>query len=242
MKDQINFGIRKPTIQKLLQCCFISFLYLWQILNYQIFTIMKKFTILIVILLSAGFVFGQFSIGPKIGFNTSELTTNLDQISTDMQSSFNFGAFARFGKKFYLQPEVNYLTSGGVFKKPAIDDVNPINQTVEMKSIEIPVIVGWRIINFGIGNIRILAGPSASIVTNTTVSTSDPDNFLNPIEEADVSDLNWGFNMGAGVDVLMFTLDVRYQMGLNEVIQKVDEFDFYSKNNLFAVSLGWKIL
>lgn len=203
---------------------------------------MKKVTILFVILLSAGFVYGQFSIGPKVGFNTSKLTTDLDQVSTDLSKSFNFGAFVRIGKKIYIQPEINYLTSGGVFKKPALDDVNPINQTVEMKSIEIPAIIGWRIINFGVGNIRIMAGPSASIVTNTTVSTSDPDNYINPIEEADISDLNWGLNLGAGVDVLMFTLDVRYQIGLNDVIQEVQGFNFYSKNNLFAVSLGWKIL
>jgi hypothetical protein len=40
----------------------------------------------------------------------------------------------------------------------------------------------------------------------------------------------------------MFTLDIRYQMGLNEVIQEVEGFSFNSKNNMFAVSLGWKIL
>jgi hypothetical protein len=48
--------------------------------------------------------------------------------------------------------------------------------------------------------------------------------------------------MGAGVDILMFTLDVRYQVGLNDVITKVKTFDYNSKNNMFAVSLGWKIL
>lgn len=52
----------------------------------------------------------------------------------------------------------------------------------------------------------------------------------------------WGLNVGAGIDVLMFTLDVRYQMGLNEVIEKVNNFDFNSKNNVFCVSLGWKII
>jgi hypothetical protein len=111
-----------------------------------------------------------------------------------------------------------------------------------MKSIEIPLIVGWRIINLGVGNIRVLAGPSASIITNSTVSTSDVDNFINPIKESDIEDMLWGFNIGAGADILMFTLDIRYQMGLNEVIKEVEGFSFNSKNNMFAVSLGWKIL
>ena len=203
---------------------------------------MKKLTFIFILFMASGFAFGQFSIGPKIGYNTSKLTTNADQITSDLSNNFNFGVFVRLGSKIYLQPEVNWLTRGGVFKKPQIGDVKPINQEVEMKTIEIPVILGWRIINLGVGNIRILAGPSASIVTNTTVSTSDANNFINPIKEADVEDMIWGFNVGAGADILMFTLDVRYQMGINEVIKKVEDFDINSKNNLFSVSLGWKIL
>jgi len=203
---------------------------------------MKKITFIFILFMASGFAFGQFSIGPKIGFNTSKLTTDLDQIESDVANNFNFGVFVRLGTKIYLQPEINWLTSGGVYKKPEIDDVKPIKQEVEMKSIEIPVIVGWRIINLGVGNIRVLAGPSASIVTDKTVSTSDPDNFINPIKESDIEDMLWGFNIGAGADILMFTLDIRYQMGLNEVIQEVEGFSFNSKNNMFAVSLGWKIL
>ncbi len=203
---------------------------------------MKKITLLFVMILATSFAFGQISLGPKIGFNTSELTTDLDDVTSEMDNSFNFGVFLRLGKKIYVQPEVNWITRGGVFKKPEIGDIKPINQEIEMKTIEIPALLGWRIINLGVGNIRIMAGPSASIVLDKTVSTSNEDDFLNPIKDSDLEDMIWGFNLGAGVDVLMFTLDVRYQMGLNEVIQEVERFDFYSKNNIFAVSLGWKII
>jgi hypothetical protein len=204
--------------------------------------IMRKITLLLVLMLSAGFVFGQISLGPKVGFNTSELKTDLDGINSDLKNSFNFGVFLRVGKKIYVQPEVNWLTRGGVFKTPAASSLSPINQEIEMKTIEIPVILGWRIINLGVGNIRILAGPSASIVMDKTITSEAGSNFTDPIKDTDIEDLIWGFNLGAGVDILMFTIDVRYQMGLNEVIQKVGEFDFNSKNNVFSVSLGWKIL
>lgn len=203
---------------------------------------MKKITLVLAMLLAGSFAFGQISLGPKIGYNTSKLTVDDEQISADLKNSFNFGLFLRIGKKIYLQPEVNWLTRGSVFKKPQVGDVKPINQEIDMKSIEIPVLVGWRLINLGAANIRVMAGPSASIITNTEVSTSDPDEYINPIKDSDIEDLVWGFNVGAGVDVLMFTLDVRYQMGINEVITKVENFDFNSKNNVFAISLGWKIL
>lgn len=203
---------------------------------------MKKLSLIFLLTLSVSFVFGQLTFGPKVGYNTSKLTTDLDEVSSDLSNNFQFGAFVRFGKKFYIQPEVNWLTLGGTFTKPQIGDIKAIDQDIEMKSIEIPLILGWRIINLGLGNIRILAGPSASIVTDKTVSVKNSDNFTNPITTADVEDLVWGFNVGAGVDVLMFTLDLRYQMGLNDVITTVEGFDFNSKNNMFAVSLGWKIL
>ena len=203
---------------------------------------MKKTTLLLVMLMAVSFAFGQISLGPKVGYNTSKLTTDVSEINSDLKNSFNFGIFLRLGKKIYVQPEVNWLTRGGVFKTPTSSSLSPIEQEVDLKTIEIPALLGWRIINLGVGNVRIFAGPSASIVTDKEVSTKDESGFINPIQDSDVEDLIWGFNLGAGVDVLMFTLDVRYQMGINEVIQKVEGFDFNSKNNVFAVSLGWKII
>lgn len=201
---------------------------------------MRKLTFILVILLAGHFAFGQFSIGPKVGFTTSKLTTDLDSISTDFKSSFQFGAFVRLGKKIYIQPEINYLTVGGVFANET--GLNPFKQEIEMKSIEIPVILGWRILNFGVGNVRILLGPSATIVTDKKITSKEEEGYIQPIKEADIDDLVWGFNLGAGVDVLMFTLDVRYQMGINEVITDVQNFSMNSRNNMFSVSLGWKIL
>nr|NQU93919.1 PorT family protein [Bacteroidota bacterium] len=201
---------------------------------------MRKITIILTLILASSFAFGQFSIGPKIGFNTSKLTTDVDQVKSDVSNNFNFGIFARIGKKVYLQPEVNWLTRGGVIKDESA--VNPFKQEIEMKTIEIPVIVGWRIINLGVGNIRILAGPSASIVTDKSIKTTEGNGYIDPIKDANLEDMIWGFNVGAGVDILMFTLDVRYQMGINNVIKDVKEFDLKSKNNIFAISLGWKIL
>ncbi len=53
------------------------------------------------------------------------------------------------------------------------------------------------------------------------------------------------FQFGAGVDVLMFTLDVQYYLGLNNVINDIelengDSVTFDSKSKGFMVTLGWK--
>ncbi len=201
---------------------------------------MRKFTFILVILLAGNLAFGQFSVGPKVGFTTSKLTTDIDSISTEFKSSFQFGAFVRLGKKIYIQPEINWLTVGGVFADET--GLNPFKQEIEMKSIEIPVIIGWRILNFGVGNVRIFLGPSATIVMDKKITSKEEEGYIQPIKDSDIEDMVWGFNLGAGVDVLMFTLDVRYQMGINEVITKAQNFNLNSRNNMFCVSLGWKIL
>jgi hypothetical protein len=46
--------------------------------------------------------------------------------------------------------------------------------------------------------------------------------------------------MGAGIDVLFMTLDVRYEIGLDNIYAGSD--DATMKNNIFNVSLGIKIL
>lgn len=201
---------------------------------------MKRLTIVIILLLAAGFTFGQISLGPKIGYNTSNLTVEASDIKSDLKSSFNFGVFLRVGQKIYLQPEVNWMTRGSVFKRPELGSVSPINQEIDLKTIEIPVLIGWRIINLGIANIRVMAGPSASIVVDKKIKTKSG---VEELQESDINDMIWGMNFGAGVDVLMFTLDVRYQLGLNEVIEKSKNNTLFdSKSNVFSVSLGWKIL
>jgi hypothetical protein len=203
---------------------------------------MKKLSLFFVLTFAASFVFGQFSIGPRVGFTSPSLSSELDDVKADVKSSFNFGAFARFGKKLYLQPEVIWHKKNSEITRSASSGLSPISQDIEVSTIEIPAIIGIRLLNLGVGNVRLLAGPSATIAVDKTVTTTSGNDFINPITTADIEDLVWGFNIGGGIDVLMFTLDIRYQFGLSEIIKTADGLDFNTKSNVFAVSLGWKIL
>ncbi|MCK4360638.1 MAG: outer membrane beta-barrel protein, partial [Bacteroidales bacterium] len=114
-----------------------------------------------------------------------------------------------------------------------------------LKTVQIPVIIGYKIINPKIINIRILAGPVASIVTDKNIESEDISGYIKPIEDANIEDLIWSLQIGAGVDILMFTIDVRYNIGLNKVIKDITidgkQVTFASKVSGFSVSLGWKI-
>jgi hypothetical protein len=202
---------------------------------------MKKFILFFVFMLSATFMFGQLKFGPKVGYNASTLTTNLDSITTQFKSGFQFGAFVRIGKRFYLQPELYYSTHGGVFEKDSAG--HNWTQNINIGSLDIPVLIGFKIINTDLVNLRVFAGPVASFAVSKKITTTG--DLIAPIEKADINTTNWYIQAGGGVDVWMFTLDVRYQIGLNKIIQEVNYqngiVNFNTSNNLWVISLGLKI-
>lgn len=198
---------------------------------------MKKLLLILFVMIVSPMAFGQLSFGPKIGFATGKLSTDLDTLKTEANNSFEFGAFVRLGKKLYIQPEVTYITKGGVFKNGSV-----WTQEVKLNTVEMSLLVGTKLMDLVVGNIRIMAGPSVNKVVKKDVKITGLINEADKILDDNLEDMIWNVNAGVGVDVLMFTLDVRYQIGLNEVIEKVNSRTYGSKNNMFKVSLGWKIL
>jgi len=206
---------------------------------------MKKLILSISVVLITSMSYGQFHFGPQIGYTGSNLSMNYDSIKNGLRNNFLIGAFVRIGNKIYVQPEVNWLTQGSVFKYPTFNNVSPIEQTVKLSTIQVPVNVGWRIINLKVVNIRIFAGIAANFVVNKKITTSgDESNYPETLPtKDDFKNTLWQWDAGAGVDILMFALDVKYVGGLNNIF---NDFQFNnntltSKSNLFVVTLGWKI-
>ncbi len=206
---------------------------------------MKKLLIFLIAVSTATLSYGQLHFGPQIGYTASNLTINQDSITNSLQSSFLLGGFVRIGKKIYLQPEVNYYTQGSVFKTPSIGSLSPLEQEIKLKSLQVPLNIGWRMINLEIVNIRLFGGAVANFVLDKQVNTTsgNADDYETALVPEDFNDVNWQFDVGVGVDVLMFAVDVKYVGGLSNVLKDVN-FNgntVSSKSNLFVVTLGWKI-
>ena len=205
---------------------------------------MKKFILLIAILFfSAGVTFGQFSFGLKIGYNASKLHTSLDSITSSFNSGLHFGAFFRFGKKVYVQPEVYYTLQGGIFENNVTNTYNNWKQKVTVGTLDIPVLVGFKVINLKVINWRVMAGPMVSFVVNSKIKDVS---LVGPIQNSDISKLNWYVQAGTGFDVLFLTLDIRYQIGLNQMIKSAQgttgqPYNLNATNNMWVVSLGFKL-
>jgi len=202
---------------------------------------MKKIIITIIVLGLNGIVVAQmpkFSIGPKIGFNTTKLSTDADAITSKVKSNFQFGAFVRIGDKIYIQPEVNYVIKGGVIKGDTLPGY-PISQEVTLKTLTVPLLIGVKIINLKAASIHLVGGPVATFALNKKLSIANPGGSWPVSSTSDFKTASWSLQAGAGVDVLMFTFDIRYEAGLSNMYNGAQDISF--KNNLFNVSLGIKL-
>jgi hypothetical protein len=201
---------------------------------------MKK-VLLSILIIAAGIAAkaqGIFCIGPKIGYNTNTLSTNVDSIHSGMDNTFQIGAFFRLGSKVYLQPEANYQMVTGTLNKTVGSVVQ--SQDITVQSVKIPAIIGIKLINKGPFNLRVLAGPTLTFLFNKKLAPSNMGDLW-PIQSVDdIKNSLWSVQMGAGLDIFFMTLDVRYEAGVDNIYTGSSGLDM--KNNTFNVSLGIKFL
>lgn len=201
---------------------------------------MKKFLIAIFIIAfgSALKAQGVFSLGPKVGYNSYKLSTDLDSIQASIKKSFQIGAFVRIGKKFYFQPEANYQVSESTLSKSIGAVVQ--SQDVTLQSIKIPALIGLKLINKRVFKLRVMAGPAINFVLDKKLNPEQINEFW-PIQSVDdIKNSVWSVQTGAGLDIFFMTLDVRYEMGLENIYN--GNSDLNMNNNMFNVSLGFKLL
>lgn len=192
---------------------------------------MKTFTVLC-LFLAASFVASAQSplnLGIKAGFNSSKITTDEGSFDENNITNFVAGAFARVNlKSFYLQPEAYFSSKGG-----KLEDVNGVN-SFDLKTIDVPVLFGYKIINKGLVNLRVNAGPVMSFVTSKDVDTPSESVF----KTGKPKDSIYGFQYGAGLDLLFFSLDLRMENSFGDIYSGHSD----EKNKMFLVTLGFFLL
>ena len=216
---------------------------------------MKKFIIAAVLLLSVSFTYAQFNFGIKAGYNSSlsfsnvnSVVTgayNLDNVKAEVWNNFQAGVFARIGfNKVYFQPELLYSIQKKDYILTLNDAVNKnvsVDKLVNISTVDVPLLLGYKILDLKILNVRAFAGPKLRFdacstlgYTKLTGGNFDANSLLSDVKKAQL-----GLDMGVGVDLLMLTLDVRYNLIGNMYDAKLSDFNLPSST--FVISLGWKI-
>jgi len=168
-------------------------------------------------------------IGIKGGSNFSELPVS-DDFNSKHAVGYFVGAMARFDfKRFYIQNKILYSE-----KSSKIDKISGTgSKNAKWKSIEVPLVIGYKVVDLAGLNVRVFAGGVYSYILD--------ENFLSLNQLKDsyrkFDKSNIGYQVGAGVEVWKFTVDFTYQGGLNNVNK-----NFSSKPNSFNVGVGYFFL
>jgi len=211
---------------------------------------MKKIIIIFLLTIGTGSIFAQgvISFGPKVGWNTDRLTTDYTQYIKDFRSGFQGGVFlSLYIHKFYIQPEAYFSVKRGALETSFGDPFNPqstlnLSQTVNLQTIDVPLLVGFKVLDFKLIRFRIFGGPVASFLMNKEYTLSlNGANHADRIERDDFRTKTWSGQIGAGIDVLMLTFDVGYEFGVDSFMTIHSLDDFNLRNNLFYCSLGWRL-
>lgn len=237
---------------------------------------MKKTFLLIAAALLIGssvYAGGGFdlAIGPKVGYQTAKLSYQKEDIKAGFANNFTAGLFGRVTiGSFYVQPEVMYFQTEKLFSlnvqnvgQGVLPEEN-VNFTLNTMNLQVPVLLGFKVLDLDIIALRVHAGPTANFTLASktlfdqtyTLTPSEGESItLDENEQAfDTKSIAWGVQGGVGVDILnRITLDVNYNFGISTIFganlientewgQYVDTNNIdTSKQNLFMVTIGLKL-
>jgi hypothetical protein len=158
-----------------------------------------------------------FCFGPKIAVNFTNFS---NAINADFLPGADLGLFFRFNiARFYIQPEVNYVIRNLNITTGESGTILHFEKT-QTHFINVPIFVGYRIVDFRLFKLRIFAGPEFNFSVNNSVMYGE---------------YQLGFQGGLGVDLWRFTVDAGYSF-----LADVQKGGKGIHNNIFKVGVGFK--
>ncbi len=223
---------------------------------------MKKFFLSLSLLAFTLSTIAQpFTIGIKGGINSNTITTDSykgitgytwQDFKSDTKKGWNLGVFARIGNRVYLQPELLYTllkSNSEVTLVTSTGTLTPgtYSQVFDVKAIQVPLLLGIKLIDLKEASIRAFTGPALTTVLNDSKigirksggveipsTLYDPKSFKKAV---------WNWQLGGGIDLGSLVFDVRYEWGLTNLTDgNVTGIGFVNKGNTLTFSLGIKFL
>ncbi|MCC3214100.1 PorT family protein [Chryseobacterium sp. X308] len=166
-----------------------------------------------------------FHIGVKGGANFTKTSTE-----SSLEGKYGFGyqagVMARMDiGKLYLQGEALFNK-----RKTSYQSQDGSSSKLSWNAIDIPVVVGYKLIKADDFNVRVFAGGVYSYAFNNKVSA--PQALQEGFKKFDKS--NIGITGGVGLDYKNFTVDLRYETGLTSISK-----EFKSKPHSFSLGIGY---
>ena len=205
---------------------------------------MKKIILAVVAVLAFGFTNAQKTqFGLKGGLNgANQSFSGEGSPSSSSIIGFHIGGFVevKVSDKFSIQPEVLYSTQGSKF------DANVYNggiyydtkNTFKFAYINIPVMFKY----YASEKISLEAGPQIGFLTSSKMETEVLGQSVTQNVKDFIETVDFGLNIGAEYNFTKkVSAGIRYNFGLANVMNTDDGSNDKIKNNVFSVSLGYKL-
>lgn len=202
---------------------------------------MKKLLFALSFLFCSISLFGQFSLGAKVGINLSKLkVTGTTSIDYEVGTGIDLGGFFRIGKSLYIQPEFLYSLKTTI---PKINDLNITDQEldkIKVHTFDVPILVGYKIYNGDDFNFRIFLGPRFGF----GLSDNFNETFKNIVEEIKAKKFDFAGQVGAGFDLWRLTFDFIYDYTFTNghTGSLTEDSNIKTHFSCYKVCLGFKLI
>ncbi|MGC9151248.1 MAG: outer membrane beta-barrel protein [Microbacter sp.] len=193
-----------------------------------------------------------FHLGVKAGYeNTSGYNQTkaisvgnsiVEGMKLGSANGFQIGAFAQLGlSSYYLQPEFIFDVKSS--SQSLLINDNLLNSKYQSNTMEIPVLFGYKLIDLRVINFHLTTGPRFIINLNSSFKPFSNLSSLGTDFTQQVKSGNWGWQFGAGFDILAVSINVDYCHYYSPSANfLVDNQSFHNSNSGHAIylSLGWR--
>lgn len=202
---------------------------------------MKKATLLLLFFCTILNVSAQdretpIKLGGKFGINIAKISDDPTLVEESAGVGMEFGAFARIGNRFYVQPGVDFVSNKVTIQR-TVQPRSGERDEVRLRYFRMPVLLG---IESSYANrrrggtipFRVMAGPSFGY--NVGVSDNNLD-----VRRRNIRNAQFALHGGLGIKLLRFVeLDLMYNHGLTSVF---NENNAEGKFRNFSATIGFSI-
>ncbi len=152
------------------------------------------------------------ALKPAIGINVTNVSKDPDTGEVQGQVAWQAGASFLIGNKFYVEPGVFYVKKS---TKYVSSGTSPEEFKSDLTGVRIPVSVGLSLLGNeeSLIGLRVFGGGSMFIVTSVDTPDLSKEDFNSP---------SWGVFAGAGVDIWILFVDLKYEWSLTDVTSVTD--------------------
>jgi hypothetical protein len=217
---------------------------------------MKKILTLSLLLFTGQLLIAQiFSVGVLGGYEAASsynqfkdmnLANNVvDQLKSGFANGYQLGGWMRFGaKSLYLQPELLFNFKNST-QTVYINNSTPLQSSFKSRTFEVPVLLGYKVIDLKVMNLHVTTGPRFIFNSGSSIMHSNDWGSFSSAVTQQVKSNNWGWEVGAGVDILALSVDVRYcDYFASPTTFTYNNQTFSSSNGGHGIfiTLGWRLL